>query len=354
VHDGRKHQLLTLGNPWVISYDPVSGKEFWRVHCMDGADAASSVVYAEGLAYAVSQQTRLFAIDANGTSNVTESHVRWSVDEGLPDITSPLTDGKHVWLLETGGALTCYDAKGGQKVYGHEFEKIFNASPTLAGDKLYLTTTKGVTYVVGAGPQYKLLHTSPLGEGVWASLAFQDGRIYVRGKKHLFCIAKGSAATSGPASAPAPESAPAPTQGPAQRGSLKCVASNQTAEVPRHTPRENCATRHTLNNPRLGSFGNPRFRAPADLSAAPPTAVKATLPSRDPNLSPHPKENRLLDHLIYVLYYQMFGVCQAPNGKKTTPRPLSYSIPVNIVRYNNQEPGALPREQPSTPMVGRR
>jgi outer membrane protein assembly factor BamB len=188
AHDGRKHQLITSANPWVISYDPATGQEYWRAKAMEGGDVASTPAFANGVVYAVCAETRLWAIRADGAGDVTETHMPWSADEGLPDITSPLTNGKFVWLLATGGTLTCYDAATGKKVYEHDLEKMFNASPSLVGDKLYLVTLKGVTYVIEAGPKYKLLRTNLLGEAVYASPAFQDGRIYLRGKKHLFCI----------------------------------------------------------------------------------------------------------------------------------------------------------------------
>ena len=189
-HDGKRHQLVCSANPWVISYDPAGAQELWRAKCMEGGDVASSPTYADGIAYAVSAETRLVAIRADGSGDVTKTHIIWDSADGLPDITSPLTDGKLLWTLTTGGRLLCYDAKTGKKAYEHEFEKVFNASPSLAGERLYLLTTKGVTYVVRAGRKFELLRTNKLGEAVYASPAFQDGRIYIRGKKHLYCIAK--------------------------------------------------------------------------------------------------------------------------------------------------------------------
>ena len=188
---GGRDQLVASANPWVISYDPAGGRELWRAKCMDGGDVASTPAGAGGLLYAACAETKLWALRTDGTGDVTKTHVLWSADEGLPDLTSPVASGRYVWLLETGGLLTCYDGKGGKKLYEHEFERTFNASPSLAGGRLYLVTTKGLTYVVEAGPTYKLLRTNALGEAVHASPAFQNGRIYLRGKKHLICIAKG-------------------------------------------------------------------------------------------------------------------------------------------------------------------
>ena len=43
-------------------------------------------------------------------------------------------------------------------------------------------------YVFEAAPKYNLLGDSKLGEDVFASPAVADGKLYIRGAKHLFCI----------------------------------------------------------------------------------------------------------------------------------------------------------------------
>jgi outer membrane protein assembly factor BamB len=86
------------------------------------------------------------------------------------------------------GTLTCYDARDGRIVYEHDLDAAFWSSPSLAGDSIYLTSEKGVTFIVSATREFKELGRSELGEKVYASPAFLDGRIYVRGEKHLFAI----------------------------------------------------------------------------------------------------------------------------------------------------------------------
>jgi outer membrane protein assembly factor BamB len=186
---GGQDQLITSANPWVISYEPATGREIWRAKVMEGGEVASSPAAAGGVVFAACAETKLYAIRADGTGDVTADHVLWKGDEGLPDVTSVLTDGKRVWLLPTGGELTCYDAKTGKKLYAHALDRIHNASPSLAGDKVYVVSVKGVTAVLAATNDFKVLRTNNLGEAVFASPAFQDGQIYMRGKKNLFCIA---------------------------------------------------------------------------------------------------------------------------------------------------------------------
>jgi hypothetical protein len=60
-----------------------------------------------------------------------------------------------------------------------------------ADGHLFITSEDGDTYVVAAGPKHEIRRANPIGEPVYASLAISQGRILIRGEKHLFCIRKG-------------------------------------------------------------------------------------------------------------------------------------------------------------------
>jgi len=184
---GDQFQLITCGDPWVIAYDPAKGTELWRVKCLYG-DVAPSPVYANGLIFAVEPDARLIAIRADGQGDVTETHIAWDNDEWGPNICSPVSNGELVFLLASEGLLACYKNSDGTKLYEHDLRENFMASPSLVGDKLYLLTEKGVMLIIQAGPEYKELTKCELGEKCYASPAFVDGRIYIRGLENLYCI----------------------------------------------------------------------------------------------------------------------------------------------------------------------
>jgi outer membrane protein assembly factor BamB len=185
----------------MISYAPATGSQLWRAKTLDGGDVASTPAYADGVAYSICAETYLAAIKADGTGDVSAGKLLWKSDKGRTDLTSPLTDGKLLWTIETGGKLTCFDARTGQVAYDKALETSFNASPSLCAGKLWLLSMKGQMFVCEPGRQFKLLATNPLGEAAYASPVFQDGRVYLRGKKNLYCIARG--AQSAPATQPA-------------------------------------------------------------------------------------------------------------------------------------------------------
>jgi hypothetical protein len=47
---------------------------------------------------------------------------------------------------------------------------------------------KGETLTIRAGDEFEEVGRNPLGERVFASPAFGPGRVYLRGKDHLFAI----------------------------------------------------------------------------------------------------------------------------------------------------------------------
>jgi len=189
---GGQEQIITDADPWVIAYRPANGKEIWRAQCLRG-EVVASPVFAGGLVYSASDSPQLSAIRPDGQGDVTASQIVWTGEDGLPDTCSPLATPQYVFLLTSGGMLTCYDAKTGKKLWEQDFEVVFKASPSLAGTYVYLVsdTDDGKVFIVEPGPTAcKKVAEAKLGEPCVASPAFQDGRIYVRGKKHLFCVGK--------------------------------------------------------------------------------------------------------------------------------------------------------------------
>jgi len=181
-----KAQLITCADPWVIAYVPDTGVEIWRAKCMYG-DVAPSPVYANGLVYVIRPNEELIAIRTDGQGDVTKSHIAWRGEDGIPDTTSPLTNGEIV-LLTSGGLITCYNAENGTHLWDKELEMDFKASPSLVGDKIYLMNTDGIMLIIEADREFREITKYPLGENVNASPAFAEGRIYLRGENHLFCI----------------------------------------------------------------------------------------------------------------------------------------------------------------------
>jgi outer membrane protein assembly factor BamB len=183
-----KSQIITLAVPWVISYSPKDGSELWRADCLDG-EVTPSPIFAGDTLFIVSPSNKLQPIRTDGSGDVTKTHLGWTAEDGIPDVTSPVGNGELVFVLNSAGMLTCYDAKNGKKQWEHDFEDACNASPSIAGGTLLLITSKGTLIAVGVTREFKELGRSSLGENIYASPAFAMNRIFIRGVKHLICLA---------------------------------------------------------------------------------------------------------------------------------------------------------------------
>jgi outer membrane protein assembly factor BamB len=182
-------QIITSADPWVLANSPADGSEIWRADCLRG-DVGPSPVFAGGMVFTANEFPGLAAIRADGTGDVTETHVAWEADLGAPDTASPLATEKFVFLLASYGILTCYDAReGGDPLWEQEFDASFVSSPTLIGNLMFLFGEDGKVYIVEpTADECRVVAENDLGEECVTSPAVVDGRIFIRGKEHLIGI----------------------------------------------------------------------------------------------------------------------------------------------------------------------
>ena len=148
--------------------------------------------------FIIEQVRPLTAFRPGATGDITlkegETSSRWIVwrqPTAAPYIPSPIAYGDYIFVLLDQGFIACYDAKTGAELYGKtriETGANFSASPVGVEGRLYLASEDGDMYVLRAGPKYELLAKNPIGESMMASPAISDGKMFVRGLKHLFCI----------------------------------------------------------------------------------------------------------------------------------------------------------------------
>lgn len=185
-----RYELITCGDPSVIAYDPADGRELWRANGL-GGEVAPMPTFAGGRIFAVNTGSQVMAIRPGGSGDVTASRVAWVAEDGLPSIVSPVASATHYLQVDSDLALvTCYRATDGRKLWEQKLDaETFKASPSLVGDRVFLTDGEGTTYVFPLADTFKLIRTCLIGEPVSASPAYADGRIYIRTENNLYCIA---------------------------------------------------------------------------------------------------------------------------------------------------------------------
>ncbi len=99
-------------------------------------------------------------------------------------------------MVNDSGMVTCLDAKKGSVIWGPEraVSGTVDSSLLLADGKLYITNESGVTTVLAAGPQYKVLATNTLDDTyTLSSIAVSGNQLFLRTSTHLYCIGEKSA-----------------------------------------------------------------------------------------------------------------------------------------------------------------
>jgi outer membrane protein assembly factor BamB len=193
IQAGSRDELIVSSQRRVYAYDPDSGAELWTVRG-NLFEVIPTPVVGHGLVFCSSGRAGpTLAITPGGTGDVTATHVAWSTPKGSPFVPSGLLHGNYLYLVnDMQSVLTVYEAKTGALMYqdrlGEAVREGFSASPVAVGNTLYFTNDTGQTFVVEAGPVFKLRHVNELNARVLASPALVGGVWYWRTDAELLAI----------------------------------------------------------------------------------------------------------------------------------------------------------------------
>ena len=200
IDAGGKSQMVSLGARAAFSYDPRTGRELWKVRHA-GHSSAPRPVFGHGLVFFTTGHgtTQLWAVRVDGQGDVTDSHVAWKADRGVPLTPSPLLVGDLLYMVSDNGTATCLEAATGKQVWRERIGGNYAASPVYADGRMYFFNQQGKANVLKAGRALEGLATNTLEDGCMASPAVSGKGLFVRTKTHLYRI---EAANAGERSAP--------------------------------------------------------------------------------------------------------------------------------------------------------
>lgn len=183
-------QVISPTSGAVISYDPETGKEIWRVRYPEGYSVVPRPVFGHGLVYVSSAFDRpvVYAIRPQGTGDITDSAIVWKISKGAPNTPSPLLVGDEIYFVSDGGIMTCADAMTGTVHWQERLGGNYSASPAWGDGKIYVQSEEGVGTVLLPGKKFEVIAKNDLKERTLASYAFDDGVIYIRTAQRLLRI----------------------------------------------------------------------------------------------------------------------------------------------------------------------
>jgi outer membrane protein assembly factor BamB len=198
---GAAPELIVTSTTSIMSYNPDDGAPNWRWNWTFRGKLAlrtvGSTLYLDGMLFACSGdgsgERLLSAVTLNGLGKSARPKLAWENAKEFPYVPCLLSRGPHVYFINDGGFAGCFVAKTGKKVW---FERLANtktitASPLLIDDKIYVPSEEGDVHVIAATPTaFQPIAQNPMGEVIRATPAVADGRLYIRGQNHLFCIGR--------------------------------------------------------------------------------------------------------------------------------------------------------------------
>ena len=189
---GRRTELVTNGNEYVIAYDPATGKELWRTKGVE-SNAIHTPLVGKDLVIVTAGFPAKRIIALRPGDQPEGKRVAWEYTKGTGYVLSNLLYGDYVYLSTDNGILTCLNASTGEVVYeGGRPPKPsrFVGSAVAYNGLIAMTSEDGETFLVKAGPTFEIVRVNSIDEPVFSSAALANGRIYLRGTKHLYAIGK--------------------------------------------------------------------------------------------------------------------------------------------------------------------
>jgi len=199
IYEGKNGaELITSGTKYYRGYDPLTGKELWRM--ADGVDvkiptpvAANDLFFLGG---GSSNQRHSFYVVRAGSkgeikpADASANNIAWQSPQIRPHIVTPLVYKDYLYVCTDNGIVSQYTAKNGEPTFRARLGSggSFSASPVAADGKVYFVSEDGDVFVIKAETKFELLARNSMGEVVMATPAIVGKMIVIRGQHHLFGI----------------------------------------------------------------------------------------------------------------------------------------------------------------------
>ncbi len=191
IEPGGKPQLICMGAQWLISYEPDTGKEIWRLDHGSGFSVVPRPVYSRKhkLLYVSTGFGKpvLLAVKVDGKGDITDSDkIAWSETKRIPARPSPLLVGDELYVIADGGITTCFNAATGETYWNDRIDGNYSASPLFADGKIFVASHEGVVTVFEPGTTFSTISTSEMGESIMASPVAVNEALLIRSEKALY------------------------------------------------------------------------------------------------------------------------------------------------------------------------
>ena len=195
-------EIVTAGTRGIRAYG-LDGSPRWELKGMSSITAPTPFTKL-GLLYIMSgfpgdAMRPVYAIRPGAHGDITlregetsNEFIAWSNQQLGTYTTTPLVYGDYYYTLLDRGLFMAHDARTGKPVYGRQrlVAGGFTSSLWAYNGKIFALSEDGDTYVIQAGPEFKVLGKNSLDEMTMATPAVAKGSLIIRTMSKLYRIAK--------------------------------------------------------------------------------------------------------------------------------------------------------------------
>ena len=199
-------EIVTTGSDRVRSYD-LNGKPLWEFSGMSSITipmpfSRFGLLYISS-GYIADPKRPAYAIRPGASGDISlkagetsNASIVWSSPTGAPYNPTPLIYGEVYYTLFDRGFMTTQDPRTGKEIYGRQRitaeASAFTSSPWAYNGKVFALSEDGDTFVIQAGPEFKVLGKNSLNEMALATPAISRGSLFIRTATKLYRISRRS------------------------------------------------------------------------------------------------------------------------------------------------------------------
>ncbi len=199
-------EIIVPATTAVRSYD-LNGKVLWEFKGMSSIAIPTpfskfDLLYISS-GYVGDQHRPVYAVRPGASGDISlkqgetsNNFIAWYLPQGGPYNPSPIVYGDYYYTLYDRGFFTAHDARTGKEIYAKQRidpnAGAFTSSPWAYNGKIFCLSEDGDTFVIQAGPEYKLVGKNSLDEMCMATPAIVRGSLILRTASKLYKISKGA------------------------------------------------------------------------------------------------------------------------------------------------------------------
>ncbi len=188
---GDRVQMVVMGGNQLDAYNPDTGEQIWFLPGLRGGRTVTGPTVAGQFVIA----TRGFR-GAMHAMKIKPSHkgklrhrvIAWSHGTGSPDSCCPVVWADLCFTITDDGVARCFNGFNGRLHWKRRLKGKYKASPLAGQNRIYFLNQEGLCTVISASPQFLRLVENRLDDQTIASPAISDGKIFIRGRRWLYCL----------------------------------------------------------------------------------------------------------------------------------------------------------------------